>query len=277
MKPWTERKLLVAALRNEGVVAREVPGMGRGLFAARAFSSGEPVASYRGRVYAREELGRIFKSDRGLFERISEYGVGTPSGGHLYADEDAPPGAQLINHSCGPNTCWAEFDRERSAIVMRADRPIAEGEEITAHYGWVGTKAAVEKSWHPCRCSAPYCCKTIELKFDWEVYGDGTAGPNLSPVEVCRRFFADIVNDTGEHEALLHRYAASSFKMVVGAEVVAKMDMEAYLDKLILAARVAVRSAFDTEDGRQRRSDRRLRQIARSYEAEDLLVGRTGS
>jgi hypothetical protein len=260
-KPWTARNRLVSALRNEHVRVAHRPGVGRGLFAKRGFVPGDYVASYQGRVIRRAEVFALTQSDVARFERISEYAIATPSGDHLFEDSEAP-GAHLINHSCGPNTIWAGF--ERGAMLVRATRAIADGEEITIHYGWTGTKAAKEKSWHVCACGAPFCTGTIELRVEWVDEPEGS-GTWLDEEEMARRFLADIVNDTDQHETVLLAYPKASVEMAFGAEVVSPVDPGAFLDKLEQAAQQAVDDALRWAAAGKPMSHRRLRQIVSSY------------
>ena len=262
-KPWAERNRVASALRNEHVRAGQRQGVGRSLIAARAFAPGEYVASYQGRTITREGLMGLYVSDRALFEHISEYGVATPSGGHLFVEAGGldVPGAHLINHSCSPNARWAGYDC--GAMLVRAVRPIAEGEEITAFYGWLGVKAAMEKAWHACACGAPFCAGTIELRVEWVAENDREGGPRLPEEEAARRFLADIANDTDDHERLLYSYAKGSAEMTAGAKVLSPIDPTAFLEKLRLCANVAVRAAMRVPE--DRRSERRLRQIAATY------------
>jgi SET domain-containing protein len=173
MKPWTARNQIGSALRNAHVCIRQT-GAGRGIYATRAFATGECVASYHGRIIDRAELVSLHGSDRVQYDLINEYAVATPSGGHLYPNDLDALGAHLINHSCGPNARWAEY--ERGVLLVRATRPIAAGDEITVHYGWLGIKAAMEDRRHTCVCKAPYCTGTVEL--------DGAWGGRRSPVSV---------------------------------------------------------------------------------------------
>jgi hypothetical protein len=268
-KPWTERNRASSALRNEHVRIGQRQGVGRAIFAKRAFSPGECVASYHGRVFTHAELLTLSTSDRALFERVNEYAVGTPSGGRLFAEDADVTGAHLINHSCAPNAQWGEY--ERGALLVRAVRPIAEGEEITIHYGWVGIKAAMEKIWHVCACAAPFCVGTIELRVEWVNESEMEGGPFLPEEEVTRRLFADIMNDTDEHEELLFHYAKNSVSMTPGASVLSALDPGAFLDKVRGCADQAVRAALRARAAGKQASDRRLRQIAAAY---GVAVGR---
>ena len=264
-KPWTGRNLVASALRNEHVRLGERPGVGRAVFATRAFSPGDCVASYHGRTFTRADLLRLFTSDKALFERINEYAVGTPSGGRLFAEDADVKGAHLINHSCAPNAQWGEH--QRGALLVRATRPIAKDDEITIHYGWVGIKAAMEKSWHVCACAAPFCVGTIELRVEWllDEEDETQGGPFLSEEEVTRRLFADLMNDTDEHEHLLFHYAKNSVSMTPGATVLSPLNPGAFLDKVRGCAHRAVRAALRARAAGKPVSGRRLRQLTAAY------------
>ncbi len=268
MKPWTERTQIASALKNEHVRIgeRELPGGGRlrGLYALKDFAFGDYVASFHGRVIAREKLMALRETDRALFETISEYAVwNSKARGHLYPEDVGRIGAHLINHSCGPNTKWAQI--ERGALLARALKPIAAGEELTTFYGWVGMKAAMEKSWHPCACGAPFCAGTVELYVEFDDHGDGTGGPYLSPEEAGRRLLADIMNDTDAHEALLYRYADESHTMTHGTEILTRVDPIAFAEKLREGAHAAVATARRLQATGRALSERRLGQIVRDH------------
>ncbi len=295
MKPWTSKKQIAGALANEGVRIgeRETPLAKlklRGLYAARAFATGDYVASFHGKIVTRERLFELHKEDLPLFERISEYAVFCKSlGGHLYPEDLDRIGAHLINHACGPNADWAEV--EHGAMLVRALRPIAEGEELTIHYGWLGVKAAYETrdaeggersdrsrsarpfedKRHACACASPYCCGTVELYVEIVDEDDGrggrVGGPWLPPAEVSRRFMADICNDTDTNETLLWRYAKDSTNMIGGGKILQTVDPVAFFEKLRAGAEVALREARRVKGtGGQVISERRAVAIARRYE-----------
>ncbi len=269
MKPWTERKQIVSALKNEHVRIgeRELPGGARlrGLYATKDFAFGDYVAAFHGRVISREQLMTLHGTDRALFETISEYAVWSKSeNGHLYPEDVGRLGAHLINHSCGPNAAWGQF--ERGALLVRAVKPIAAGEELTVFYGWLGVKAAIENNRHPCACGATFCAGTVELYVEFNDNGDGTGGPYLSPEEVSKRLLADIMNDTDEHEGLLLRYARESLNMIHGAEELAPLDLAAFGDKLQEGARAAVWAARRLQAHGRVPSEHRLRKIVRDHD-----------
>lgn len=181
-QPWTLKNRLARALANADVRTGPSPAGGRGLFTTRPLAPGDPVCSYHGIEVSRARLAELHSEDRALFERISEYGVSTTRGGHLYAPDLSTVGAHLINHSCAPNVRWAEW--ERGALVVRALKAIPANEELAIHYGWLGVKAAHDRAWHECRCRARLCAGTIELRLEFleDPEDRSTVGTSL-PVE----------------------------------------------------------------------------------------------
>lgn len=268
---WTLRRQISRAVLNMDVRIgeRALPSGKalRGLYATRDFKVGDFVACYHGRVLFRRDMPALVQTDRALFDRICEYAV--ESGDHQFFNDDGENvGAHLINHSCGPNARWGH--EERGGLLVQAVKPIAMGDEITIHYQWLGIKAAVEKSWHPCACRAPFCAGTIELKLEWIEHGDGTAGSWLSPEEMVRRLVVDLMNDTDRNEGLLHRYASQDVtEMVVGAQRLGKFDRGAYAARLVVASRAA--ASFVRGVGGY--SERRLRQMESFYERGELRHG----
>lgn len=269
-QPWAKKNRVASALRNEHVRVGEREGVGRGLFATRAFAPGDAITAYTGRLVQQSELVRLFETDKAEFDRLSDYMIATPNGGHLAPVDVAAVGGHLVNHACGPNARFAEW--ERDALVVRAVTPIAEGEEITAHYSWIGIKAAKERSWHPCKCVAPCCVGTIELRVEWvpdEEAPDGTVSGSLylPEEEVAMRFLADIINDTDENEAVMRSYSRNAHRVAPGANFTQGVDPEAFFEKLSAGAEAAVYTALRTPVGAKRRSDRRLRQVMMRYGA----------
>ncbi len=265
---WTERKQIRAAFANEHVRkgTRMLPDGTtlRGVYATRAFAPDDYVASFHGTAMSREEIAPLLASDRARFEQIMEYAVATPSGGHLCPDDIDQLGAHLINHSCGPNAKWAQY--EQGALLVRAIRPIAIDQEVTVHYSWAGIKAAAEDRRHACACNAPMCLGTIELYVELIKNDDGTGGPHLPLEEISRRLLADILNDTDANEALLCHYAKSSMNLFMGATILSQIDRSAFDKKLRDGARVAVAAAHAVQAKGRKPSERRLHQIARRYD-----------
>jgi hypothetical protein len=250
----------------------------RGLYAMRAAKPGDPVASFHGRLISRAELAKLFEADRPTFELVNEYAIAPPSSApqgvtpsemvHFYPHDIADVGAHLINHSCDPNCRWGSW--ERGAVLVRALRSIAEGEELTAFYGWLGLKGAMAGGHYACACTARFCVGTIELGVEFLREDEAnTGGPYLPLAEVARRFFADIVNGTDCHEGLMRRYARDGHSMMVGAKVTIPIDEGAFAAKLAEGARQAIRRAHlrYSSFGPQSLSEKRLGEVSRRYEA----------
>jgi hypothetical protein len=274
MKPWTIRNQIASALKNEHVrIGQRQLQDGshlRGIYATRSFAPGDYVASFHGRVISRAELVKLHQTDRPLFEKINEYAVWYEPKGHLFPEDIDQMGAHLINHACAPNARWAHV--EQQAMLVVAEKPITEGQEVTVHYGWMGIKAAYEGRQHPCACGVQFCVGTVELNVEMIDHGDGTKGPYLSPKEVGRRLLVDIVHGTDDNERLVHRYGRSATDMIVGAGayVVAKVDPDAFFAKLQEGARAAVSVARLWQQAKGPVSERRLAAIARAYKVSDL-------
>lgn len=118
---------------NRGVVVRETPDRGRGVFAARAFETGELVV--RGRAVA-PSATRTHHSLQMDWNRHVRF--------------DAP--AELINHSCGPNT--GVRNNAVDGYDFIALRAIAPGEEISFDYA---TTEYVSIAVTDCLCGAAAC------------------------------------------------------------------------------------------------------------------------
>jgi len=245
MKPWTEKKQLGEALSNAhlAIGERETPlGRLRGVYAKRAFHKGDFVASFHGQLMTRQELFGLHGTNRPLFDFINEYAAMTRSGHHIYPVDKDACGAHLINHSCHPNAVWDRL--ERGALLVRAIRSISEGDELAIHYGWLGVRAAIEQSIHPCACGAPYCAGTIELRLEFiQNAAERTAGTKLPAEEVENRFLADIVNGSWAHEATLHDYGKNGMGMYGNAQILEGVDRTKFLTKLQAGALSAVEKA----------------------------------
>lgn len=117
---------------------------GRGVFALRAFASGEFIFRRRnGSVVDEAGIAALSAEDR---MHLTELGF------DRYAVV-LPPGAYL-NHSCDPNAM-------RSGVKVFAWRDIAAGDEITIDYR---LNAFGEDSW-PCACGSSNCTGTVVGNF----------------------------------------------------------------------------------------------------------------
>jgi len=115
--------------------------LGRGLFAGRAFATGEAILRFEGPVITLADA--IAKGD----DQSNPLQIGDT----LYLDIQ-PPGV-FANHSCDPNTGITD-DR-----VLVALRPIAVGEELRYDYSttmWEGIWTM------QCRCGSPKCRGVID-------------------------------------------------------------------------------------------------------------------
>ncbi|MDT4989554.1 MAG: uncharacterized protein QOI74_3648 [Micromonosporaceae bacterium] len=138
------------------VLVRELPGKGRGVFAARSFTVGERVIAARTTGVSRERTRLSFQTD---WDR--------------HVDLDEP--VQLVNHSCVPNTAVA--DNAHGGYDLVAIRPIAVGEEL----GWDYESTEYEiVGMDQCLCGAS-ACRGRPRGFRYRV----ATGPALAPAHVA--------------------------------------------------------------------------------------------
>lgn len=130
---------------------------GLGLYAKKAISMGEYIIEYKGEVIRSEVCEvreiRYTTQNRGVYMfRIDEDWVidATMAGGP----------ARYINHSCDPNCSTQIISAGAGAcdkkIIITANRPISEHEELTYDYQFE-LEGATDKI--PCLCGAPNCGK----------------------------------------------------------------------------------------------------------------------
>ena len=133
----------------DGIKVRQSKIDGRGCFATAKFRRGHKIAELVGERVSRLEAARRMRGRRRLHICAidSYWGIDGSRGGN---------GSQYINHSCEPN-CYIKITYGH--ILFIALRDIRPGEEITCDY---------VESYHPddygCRCGAPRCRGTINLK-----------------------------------------------------------------------------------------------------------------
>ena len=122
---------------------------GKGCFATAFFPKGRKIAELTGERVSRVEAARRMRGRERLHICAidSYWGIDGSRGGN---------GSQFINHSCQPNTYMKII---YGHILFYALRDIHPGEELTLDY---------VESYHPdtkrCRCKAPGCRGTINLK-----------------------------------------------------------------------------------------------------------------
>jgi SET domain-containing protein len=98
---------------------------GLGLFATAPFRTGQPIVEYSGpRIPTREARAREqARGSRYMFEIDRHWTIDGSVRSNV---------ARYANHACRPN---AEAYLSKGRIMLRAIRPISEGEEITYDYG----------------------------------------------------------------------------------------------------------------------------------------------
>jgi uncharacterized protein len=120
----------------------------RGVYALEPIPARRKVIEYTG-----ERINRKQTKQRGdgpltyLFTLDDYWTLDGASGGS---------GAEIINHSCDPNLTSCIM---RGHILYISRRPIQRGEELTIDYRFDKKIGTV-----PCRCGAPSCRGTINLK-----------------------------------------------------------------------------------------------------------------
>ena len=98
---------------------------GLGLFATAPFRTGQPIVEYSGpRIPTRQAQAREkARGSRYMFEIDRNWTIDGSVRSNI---------ARYANHACRPN---AEAYLSKGRIMLRAVRPIADGEEITYDYG----------------------------------------------------------------------------------------------------------------------------------------------
>ena len=112
---------------------------GLGLYACRSFRRGEKIGRVQGDVEYDEMNG-------------SEYAIDLSDGRLLEPGEPF----RYLNHSCQPNcellnNTADDADKTEYDVIVKAIRPIKEGEQLTIDYAW-SADAAI-----PCGCQAQEC------------------------------------------------------------------------------------------------------------------------
>ncbi|HUR33962.1 MAG TPA: tetratricopeptide repeat protein [Vicinamibacterales bacterium] len=119
-----------------------------GVITDDAIPRGRKVIEYTGERISRRESGRRWNPKRSyLFEIDDRVHLDGAIGGS---------GAEYINHSCDPNLKTRIL---REHILYFSRRPIARGEELTVDYRYDADTDIM-----PCRCGAPTCRGTMNLR-----------------------------------------------------------------------------------------------------------------
>ena len=124
------------------------PIHGRGVFATATIRSGSRVVEYLGEIITDDEAERRGVGRRHVWFFDLECG-------HLI-DGNPKLAGPCVNHSCKPN-CITEITEGRVFIV--ANETIRTGEELTYDY-----RLEPDMDVYPCRCGAPRCRGTINLR-----------------------------------------------------------------------------------------------------------------
>ena len=106
-----------------GLIVKESPGRGRGVFAGQDFEEGDLIETCPVIVVPADEGIHLRLTTLGRYSFQWRRGSGVVLG----------YGA-LINHSSSPNAAW-DRDVDNNVMHFFAVRPIAKGEEITHDYG----------------------------------------------------------------------------------------------------------------------------------------------
>ncbi len=112
---------------------------GQGVYAARSFRRGERVGRVQGDVVFDPEQGSEYAID------LSDGRLLEPSAPFRFLNHRCQPNCELINYT--PDDC----DKNDYDVIVKAIRPIVEGEELTIDYAW-SADAAI-----PCGCRAQRC------------------------------------------------------------------------------------------------------------------------
>lgn len=129
---------------NGVVVKKSRAGLGRGLYAAHDFKTGDFVVEYTGKRISTAYADTL--ATRYLFEIDDKLTIDGSPTSNL---------ARYVNHSCQPN-CEAEIDGER--IFFYAKRDISAEEELSIDYG----KEYFEEFIRPQGCKCEPCSVSSE-------------------------------------------------------------------------------------------------------------------
>lgn len=124
------------------------PIAGWGVFAAERIPAGRKVIEYTGeRIPAAEAERRLARDIHCIFHVAEDTAVDGAVNGS---------GAELINHSCGPNLrTWIV----RGHVLYMSRRIIEPGEELTVDYKFRADQMKIV-----CFCGSPHCRGTINVR-----------------------------------------------------------------------------------------------------------------
>jgi SET domain-containing protein len=117
---------------NMGIIIKDSPIAGKGIFANRNFKKGEVVLAWHPKQLSKEQAEALSNSEKNFVDIVD--------GKYLYMQ----PPERYINHSCEPNT-------SPSDMADIAIQDIQKGEEITSDYGGAGLLTFT------CNCGSKNC------------------------------------------------------------------------------------------------------------------------
>jgi len=130
------------------IAVRRSPIERYGLFAEDPIPAARTVIEYTGERVLRSDARRYTRRKRSYLAGLNaRWAIDGAIGGS---------GAELVNHSCAPNLAMR---RVRGHLLFVSLRAIAAGEELTVDY-----KFSSDDELEPCRCGAPTCRGTINLR-----------------------------------------------------------------------------------------------------------------
>jgi hypothetical protein len=161
---------------HPGVVVRDSPIEGDGLFATVPIAAGEVVSRLGGRLLTDDELNAVFATSDHYVDTIS-----VAEGVNLLLPDRQHSG--YGNHSCDPNAWWSD------AYTLVARRDIAPGEEVVNDYG----ASTADPHWAmQCSCGS-VLCRGVVTGDDWrrhdlrERYGEHWTPVLRNRIEAARR------------------------------------------------------------------------------------------
>ena len=120
-------------------VAVRSSAAGLGLYTTVPRKKDELLVEYTGERISEDEANR--RGGKYLFTVSKTLVIDGKGREHL---------GRYANHSCAPN-CYAELDEKPGRVYLRAKRALAEGEELTYHYGREYFNNYIKP--HGCRCT----------------------------------------------------------------------------------------------------------------------------
>lgn len=131
---------------------RDVPGLGRGVFATKEIEPGKVIGDYIGMVVHPKDEDKVEKGAHFYLMYYHDYAS-------IYPDL-RKPGIHLINHSCAPNSWMYTY---RGHTLYFAIRRILKGEQITVSYQLSPLDKYCAPCTHLCTCGSVLCFQTMHM------------------------------------------------------------------------------------------------------------------